>query len=109
MSTSYYTLKEPVTRIRPEVMGGHTHVGVWINHCKAGTLVFRNEEWEQGIWLFVKDEIDALMQSHWGGDKKGLMIDEYTGNLSGEQQMVSEIGELTTVGKIRGEAGMGKK
>lgn len=29
-----------------EVMGGHTHVRVFMNHAKAGNLCFRNEEFE---------------------------------------------------------------
>ena len=110
MSTSYYTLKEPVTSIRPEVKGGHTHVGIWINHGKAGTLVFRNEEWGKGIWLFFNDDVgDAPIHQHWGGDKEGLVVNEYTLNLKDEQQMISENGELTTVREIRAEAGKGKK
>lgn len=30
-----------------KVLGGHTHVRVFMNGGKCGDLVFRNEEWEQ--------------------------------------------------------------
>lgn len=110
MSTSFYQLKEPVTSIRLEVMGGHTHVGIWINHGKAGTLVFRNEEWKQGIWLFIDNDIsDAHIYVHGGGKSVGLIVDEYDNLFPAEKQMVSEYGELTTVGEIRAMAGLGKK
>ena len=55
MSTDYYGFRKPITSIRVEVMGGRTHVGVWVNHSKSGTLVFRNEEWKEAIWLFANE------------------------------------------------------
>ncbi len=30
-----------------KVLGGHTHVRVFMNGAKCGDLCFRNEEWEQ--------------------------------------------------------------
>ncbi len=33
--------------VRAEELGGHTHVGIWVNGGKEGTLIFRNEEWPE--------------------------------------------------------------
>lgn len=33
-----------------KIMGGHTHVRVFMNGAKCGDLVFRNEEWNQVIF-----------------------------------------------------------
>ena len=105
MSTSYYALKKPITSIRPEVMGGHTHVGVWVNHAKSGILVFRNEEWTKAIWLFVEKNIsEPPMRALWGGTKDGYIVEETDASSPAEQQMISEYGELTTVGQIRAKA-----
>ena len=102
MSTEYYALKKPITSIRPEIMGGHTHVGIWVNHAKSGTLVFRNEEWKDAIWLFVEKNVsEPPMRILWGGIKDGCIVKETNTSSQTEQQMVSELGELTTVGQIR--------
>jgi len=39
-------------RFRFEILGGHTHVGLWAGRREAalgkcGNLVFRNEEWDE--------------------------------------------------------------
>lgn len=106
MSTKYYALKKPITSIRPEIMGGHTHVGVWVNHAKSGILVFRNDEWKDAIWLFVKKNVfPPPMRTFWGGMKDGCIVKEYADtSFPAEQQMVSECGELITVGQIRAKA-----
>ena len=86
-------------------MGGHTHVGIWVNHAKSGTLVFRNEEWKDAIWLFVEKNVsEPLMRAVWGGTKKGCIVKETNAESPAEQQMVSELGELTTVGQIRAKS-----
>ena len=103
MSTEYYALKKPITSIKPEVMGGHTHVGIWVNHAKSGTLVFRNDEWVAAKRLFV-DVSKSAMRSFWGGTEKGCIVEETDTSSSAEQQMVSEYGELETVGQIRAKA-----
>ena len=53
-----YDVREPFTSFRAEMMGGHTHVGFWVNHAKSGTLVFRNEEWEEAKEIFRKEQSD---------------------------------------------------
>ena len=105
MSTEYYALKKPITSIRPEIMGGHTHVGIWVNHAKSGTLVFRNDEWKTAIWLFVEKNVsEPPMQSLWDGEKEGCIVKETDASSPAEQQMVSELGEIMTVGQIRARA-----
>ena len=107
MSTNFYALKKPITSIRPEIMGGHTHVGIWVNHAKSGILVFRNDEWKDAIWLFVEQDV-ALppMRTYCGGKKEGCIVKEID-TLPSEQQMISEYGELTTVKQIRTKAKKG--
>ena len=101
MSTAYYGFAEPVTSIRPEVLGGHTHLGIWVNHAKAGTIVLRNEEARVFISLFRGPEI---MHSHWGGSEKGSIV---TGGESeeGDRLLVSEYGEILTVDDVRKRQG----
>lgn len=43
-ATSTYSGKPPITSIRAELLGGHYHVGIWINHAKAGELCLLEKE-----------------------------------------------------------------
>ena len=56
MSTDYYRFRAPITSVRGEVRGGHTHVGIWINHAKAGDIIVRNEEWQPFLEAIRCDE-----------------------------------------------------
>ena len=103
MSTDYYALKKPITSIRPEILGGHTHVGIWVNHAKSGTLIFHNDEWKDAIWLFVEREVSPI-RAFWGDTEKGCIVRETDTKSPAEQQMVSESGELVTIGQIRAKA-----
>lgn len=108
MSTDYYRLKEPITSIQAEILGGHTHVGIWVNHAKSGTLVFRNEEWKEAIWLFRDGESLPPMHSHWGGVEAGTIVTSRE-TLPDEQQLLSEYGELLSVKDIKSRHGSKRK
>ena len=107
MSTDYYGFREPITSIRPKVLGGHTHVGIWVNHAKAGTLVFRNEEWKEAIWLFVDEDI-SMMHTFFGGKEMGTVVIADVPELQSERMLISERGEICEVGEIWSHAGEGR-
>lgn len=44
MTTLSYKGKAPVTSVRAELRGGHFHVGIWVNHAKAGDLCLLESE-----------------------------------------------------------------
>ncbi len=99
MSTEYYLFKEPITYVRAEKQGVHTHVSIFVNHAYAGELVFREEEADSFLHMLVNVDDPLLRRScakegmvtHWNHDSRGFQRD---------QQVVSEHGELTTLGKI---------
>lgn len=103
MSTSYYLPKTPITSLRAEVGGGHTHLGVWVNHAKSGTLVLRNEEMPLVLEMLEGREV---MHIHFGGVGVGVVI---TGgdDLEPEQMLISEYSELTTVEDVQKLKGAG--
>ena len=72
MSTDYYRFRAPITSVRGEVRGGHTHVGIWINHAKAGEIVVRNEEYPE-LLRAIKGDI-VVAHAHYGGDGVGPLI-----------------------------------
>lgn len=53
---NYFPCRLPVTSLRVEHLGGHCHIGVWINHGKAGELVCREDESEDFVALFSTAE-----------------------------------------------------
>ena len=107
MSTDYYGFRKPITSIRAEVMGGHTHVGIWVNHAKSGTLVFRNEEWKEAIWLFV-NEGETVMRTYYGGKGVGTVVVEDIEGQESDRLLVSERGEIVSVAEVRSREGGGK-
>jgi hypothetical protein len=103
VSTSYYLPRAPITSLRADVGGGHTHLGVWVHHAKSGTLVLRNEE----MTLFLEMlEGREVMHVHFGGVGVGVII---TGgeDLDPDQVLISEYSELTTVEDVRRLKGAG--
>jgi len=42
--TFTYIGKPPITSVRAELLGSHYHVGIWVNHAKAGDICLREEE-----------------------------------------------------------------
>lgn len=104
MSTSYYRLKPPITSVRAEVSDGHTHLGIWINHAKSGTLVVRNEEL-QDLLRVLTDDGSAVVKTRFGGSVLGKLLEpldrEWTNQAADYTTLVSECGELTTLGELR--------
>lgn len=44
MPTFNYKGKAPITSVRAELLGGHYHVDIWVNHAKAGEICLREAE-----------------------------------------------------------------
>lgn len=44
MPTFTYSGKPPITSVRAELLGGHYHVGIWVNHSKAGEICLLEKE-----------------------------------------------------------------
>jgi hypothetical protein len=101
MSTDYYELKKPFTNIHVEVLGGHSHVGFWVNYVNAGILVFRNEEWDEAVHIFANRNVSvAPVHTHWGGRDKGVVVTEAK-RLPSDKQLISASGLTITVGEVR--------
>ena len=97
MATEYYLLKEPITYVVLKKQDDHTHMSIFITRV-IGELVLREEEVVPILRMLI-DEEPLLSQScakegmvtHWFHDARGFQK---------EQLVVSEYGELTTLGKI---------
>uniref|UniRef100_A0A6M3L7H7 Uncharacterized protein n=1 Tax=viral metagenome TaxID=1070528 RepID=A0A6M3L7H7_9ZZZZ len=104
MSTSFYRLRPPITSVRPEVLGGHTHVGIWVNHAKSGSLVVRNEEWDQLLDSLTSKE--CVIHTSYGGTGVGVNVNDLCPENAGDVQVVSEYRQLFTVGEVRNMRGV---
>lgn len=100
MSTEYYLLRKPITSLRLEPQGRHFKLSIWINHALAGELVL-SDELSEVLTLFMEREGAPALQRYWGGLKEGVVVKENVKNLCETQQVISEYGELTTVGEVR--------
>jgi hypothetical protein len=111
MSTSYYHLKHPITSLRVEMRGEHAHLTIWTNGKNNGTLVLGRDELPDILHMFARDAGDGgcPMRTHWGGAEVGAVVTENTPGLADDMQIISEYGELLTVGRVRGRAGAKRK
>lgn len=100
MSTSYYLLRRPITSVQPKVLGGHTHVGVWINHAWCGELVLRPDEWLV-LLDSLTDHDSVVLRTSYGGNDAGIIVKELRSGLDDSVHIVSEYLDLCTVGEIR--------
>jgi hypothetical protein len=91
MRTCYYRLKPPITSLRATVGGGHTQLGIWVNHAKAGDITLRNEEVKPFILALVRYEVAVKRRSV--GDGK-LRFEFFDDDVDGDTFLVSEYGDF---------------
>lgn len=97
MSTSYYALRQPITSLRLNDIGGHTEITVFINHVHAGSICARNGRELTSVMRNVFSSTQELYHSNGGWSR--YTRPEYM--LSDDAQLISEYGELITVGEIK--------
>jgi len=100
MTTAYYCVAAPITQLRTDEVGSHTHLTIWVNHGLSGILVVRNEELPDILHL-LRTETEVLHTyfasgTHTSGDLPSL---------PSSLQLISEYGELTTLGNVRKSIG----
>ena len=99
MSTSFHLLRPPFTSVRQTRLGGHTTLGIWVNHAKAGDIVLRNEEVAEVLHaISSQSEDDHHCAVHRGN---ALTINQH---IEPDTCLISEYGELTTLAELRKES-----
>jgi hypothetical protein len=98
MSTSYYRLREPITSVRVDDIGGHDRISVWIAHGLAGSLVVRKLETKVILRMFAQEAPSFYVYCDAGRKVRCIMIEE---GLEDAECLVSESGELFNVGQVR--------
>ena len=109
MSTSYYYVAEPFTSIRLEEGPTHDRVTLWESHGNAGTLTVARGHGRQLVKRFAEecDDGRAPMRTHFGGRGVGCIVTENVRDLADDLVLISEYGDVLTVGEIRRCAGHG--
>lgn len=107
MSTSYYRLKPPVTYLRIEDQGSHNKISVWVSHGLSGALVVSKRETHAIVDMFTLHEKDSQcpLRTHWAGASRGTVVTINDDTLADEICVVSEYGELLTVGEVKARDG----
>lgn len=109
MSTSYYRLREPFTSLRLEKGPTHDRLTVWEEHANAGTLTVRGGWGKHVALLFALQEGDEQcpVRTHWGGVDRGAVVTfrDRDKDLPDEIVLVSEYGDVVTVGYVRARDG----
>jgi hypothetical protein len=109
MSTSYYRLRAPFTRIETETDGERTWVKLWNAEGPLGALAVQTVAARDTVLGFADQtcDSDCPMRTHWGGSAVGCVVTENSA-LDPETTLVSEYGEVLTVRQVRERAGHGR-
>jgi len=107
MSTSYFRLIEPFTRLRLEENPVHDEVSVWESGALAGILTVTHGLGREVVLLFTKYEEDneCPLRSYWGGVGVGAVVYENGEPLPDEAVVVSEYGDILTAKEVRARHG----
>jgi len=108
MSTSYYRLKSPVTCLRLKKGPRHDYLSIWVNHALVGQLTLANRE-TQSFLQILAEWNEPPMRTHWGGSGRGAVVTINDPNLSDEDLLISEYGQLLTVAQIKERDGAKRK
>lgn len=105
MSTSYYRLRPPVTHLRLEDGGKHNNLYVWVDSNAAGILTLLKATTRDIMLFFALREADDVcpLRIHYGGPQREAAVIVNDESLPDEATVISEYGELLTVGEIKAQ------
>ena len=116
MSTRYYRLSSPVTYLDIRYPGpmsrSYARILVFIADILSGELTVPSGMVGQVLLhLFAEHEADGKcpLQTLWGGEEQGTVVLVNDNTLSDEEVVISENGELFTVGEVKAMSGGGKE
>ena len=111
MSTSYYRLASPITHLRIDGSGAHDKISIWVSHGLSGILVIPKHETHNILRIFSYDEADdkCPLHTYWGGKERGTVVTTNDESLPDEACVISEYGELLTVGEVKSRDGANRK
>lgn len=99
MGTRFYLLKSPVTRLQLEANQELDKLSVWIDHELSGALMMPKGQSRDVTLFFVRQE--PALYARWGGAMRGTVVTVDDPDLLDEMAVVSERGELMTVGEVK--------
>ena len=109
MSTSYYRLRAPITSLRVEEKDlTHIRIRIWISHEFSGELVLADHAEVSSIILMFalyEDDDKCPLRAHWGGKDRGAIVTVNDDTLADSECVISEYGELLTVGEVKARDG----
>ena len=111
MSTSYFRLKKPVSHLSlKEVADGHL-LSVYVAGKFAGVLHLppMHSKSVMNIFAQYEGDFECPLRTHWGGSGKGAVVTVNDDTLADEAVVISEYGELLTVGRVKARHGAGRE
>jgi len=112
MSTSYYCIAKPVSALR--VHDNTDELGTiefWIAGEYAGALTMNKHHVKSFVSKFTEytDDFNCPLHSHWGGADRGSIVTVNRRDIGDDELVISEYGELLTVGQVKARAGAKRK
>ena len=101
MSTCYYRLHQPITRIDTHkgMFKDSTAFSVWANDTWMATLTISDEF----KWYLLPDfkSGEIAFETHYGGKDMGRVVNDFAKDLPDDAQVISGSGEIVTLGELR--------
>ena len=96
MSTSFYALKDSITKLHVEMVGGRAHLSIWVSKEKAGTLTMPESNLTGLLWCF-KGERQFVRTGR-------ALYPTPDKRMPSDFQLISEYGELMTLAELLKES-----
>ena len=111
MSTSYFRLKKPVSHLELREAADGYLLTVWVDGKYTGILHLPPEHLKSVVGMFTQYEgdFDCPLRTHWGGPERGTIVTVNDDTLADELVVISEYGDLLTVGQVMARSGARRK
>lgn len=98
VSTSYYGLRKPFTKVRLQEEKEYTRLRIWVNYTLVGTLALGKSETVMVLWALF-DRQSPIMCTRWDRSKQCTVVSE-TGKAD-HVQVMSDCAELMTIRQVK--------
>ena len=112
MSTSYYCIAKPVSALQVHDNTDKLDtIEFWIAGEYVGALTMDKHHVKSFVRRFIEydDDFRCPLRSHWGGADRGSIVTVNRADIGDDELVISEYGELLTVGQVKARDGAKRK
>lgn len=114
MSTSYYRLAYPLTRLNeiPDGGDGVRRIQGWSHDRLVFMATIMDDYLFKNIVISLtqyEEDSECPLRTHWGGKERGAVVTVNDPHLPDDATVISNYGEILTVGQVKARDGAHRK